>query len=290
MTPTPFDGLLARQRDVSSGRFPHAPMAPTSPISKRPATARVRPVPAVSRALAILRFLARQTEPSTLKTISQELEMVTSTCLHILRALVEEQMVQVDASTKRYTLGVGVLSLARSVAENNPFHTLAQPVLDKIAEDWNVTTIGVKVAGIEDLVVLALARSRSPFSFYVEVGSRFPALTSATGRLVAAHSALSPAELLKQFRQLRWDNPPDFAQWQKEVQAAGRQGFAIDHGHYMSGITVIAAPVTTAQARMTHALVAVGVTDQLTKGTTQALAKALLEEARTLSQTLGGRP
>lgn len=265
-------------------------MASTAPTSKRPAAVRVRPVPAVSRALAILRFLARQTEPATLKTISQELEMVTSTCLHILRALVEEQMVQVDAATKRYTLGVGVLSLARSVAENNPFHTLAQPVLDRIAEDWNVTTIGVKVAGIEDLVVLALARSRSPFSFYVEVGSRFPALTSATGRLVAAYAALSDAELLKQFRPLRWDNPPEFAQWRKEVVAAGRQGFSIDQGNYMSGITVIAVPVLAAQARMTHALVAVGVSDQLTKGTTQALAKALLEEARALSQTLGGRP
>ncbi|RCW63631.1 IclR family transcriptional regulator [Pseudorhodoferax soli] len=266
------------------------PSPSTSTTSQRSKTPRVRPVPAVSRALAILRFLAQQTEPSTLKTISQELEMVTSTCLHILRALVEEQMVQVDASTKRYTLGVGVLSLARSVAENNPFHTLAQPVLDKIAEDWNVTTIGVKVAGIEDLVVLALARSRSPFSFYVEVGSRFPALTSATGRLVAAHSALSDADLLKQFKQLRWDNAPEFAQWQKEVNAASRQGFSIDQGNYMSGITVIAVPVLTTQARMTHALVAVGVTGQLTKGITQALAKALLEESRTLSLTLGGRP
>lgn len=265
-------------------------MAATLPPSKRSATPRVRPVPAVSRALAILRFLAQQSEPSTLKTISQELEMVTSTCLHILRALVDEQMVQVDAATKRYTLGVGVLSLARSVSENNPFHTLAQPVLDRIADDWNVTTIGVKVTGIDDLVVLALARSRSPFSFYVEVGSRFAAFTSATGRLVAAHAALSDAELALHFKLLRWDNPPDFAQWCKEVKAASRQGFSVDQGHYMSGITVIAVPVAAAQARMTHALVAVGVTDQLTRGTTQALAKVLREEARSLSLSLGGRP
>lgn len=290
MTSTLFDGLVVKQRDVSSGRSRHAAMPSHFTTPPRSPTPRVRPVPAVSRALAILRFLARQTEPATLKTISQELDMVTSTCLHILRALVEEQMVHVDAATKRYTLGVGVLSLARSVAEHNPFHTLAQPVLDRIAEDWNVTTIGVKVAGIDDLVVLALARSRSPFSFYVEVGSRFPALTSATGRLVAAHAALSEADLLKQFKQLRWDNPPDFAQWHKEVAAARRQGFSIDHGNYMSGITVIAVPVFAAQARMTHALVAVGVTDRLTKGITQALAKALLEESRALSLTLGGRP
>ncbi len=197
-------------------------------------------------------------------------------------------MVQVDPGTKRYALGVGVLSLARSVAEKNPFHALAQPVLDRIADEWNVTTIGVKVTGVEDLVVLAVARSRSPFSFYVDVGSRFPAFTSATGRLVAAQAQLSDAELKKHFRSLRWDSPPEFAQWQKEVGASMRQGYALDQGNYMSGITVLAVPVLATPSRMTHALVAVGVTDQLPKGTTQALAKALVEEAQSLSSMMGG--
>ena len=92
-------------------------------------------------------------------------------------------MVKVDPGTKRYSLDVGVLALAHSVVQNNPFTTLVQPVLDRLSESWNVTTIGIKVTGVEDLVVLALARSRAPFRLYVEVGSRFPALTSATGRL-----------------------------------------------------------------------------------------------------------
>ena len=244
---------------------------------------RVRPVPAVSRALAILRLLAAQPEPIALKAIADELDMVTSTCLHILRVLVEERMVKIEAGTKRYSLDVGVLALAHSVVENNPFSERLQNALDRLSEKWDVTTIGVKVSGVEDLVVLALARSRGPFRLYVEVGGRFPALTSATGRLVAAYAELSDAELGRRFKQLYWDNAPDFETWKKEVRGAQKKGFAIDRGNYMGGITVIAVPVLDSQKLLSHALVAIGVSDQLTKERTQDLTADLLREAQSLS-------
>lgn len=219
----------------------------------------------------------------TLKAISDELEMVTSTCLHILRVLVEERMVKIEAGTKRYALDVGVLALAHSVVENNPFSERLQDALDRLSEKWDVTTIGVKVSGVEDLVVLALARSRGPFRLYVEVGGRFPALTSATGRLVAAFAELSDADLGRHFKQLNWDNAPEFETWKKEIRAVAKKGFAIDRGNYMGGITVIAVPVLDSQKRLAHALVAIGVSDQLTKERTQSLTADLMLEARALS-------
>ena len=257
-----------------------APAQTTTRDAKGP---RVRPVPAVSRALAILRLLAAHPEAVTLKAISDELGMVTSTCLHILRVLVDERMVKMEPGTKRYSLDVGVLALAHSVVENNPFSVRLQDALDRLSEKWDVTTIGVKVSGVEDLVVLALARSRGPFRLYVEVGGRFPALTSATGRLVAAYAELSDAELGRRFKQLSWDNAPDFENWKKEVRGVQRKGFAIDRGNYMGGITVLAVPVLDSHKRLAHALVAIGLSDQLTKERVQALTADLLQEAQALS-------
>lgn len=255
--------------------------APATPPAKGP---RVRPVPAVSRALAILRLLAANAEPMTLKTISEELDLVTSTCLHILRVLVEEGMVKVEAGTKRYSLDVGVLSLARSVVENNPFPARVQSALDRIAEQWNVTTIGMKVSGLDDLVVLALARSRGPFRLYVEVGSRVPALTSATGRIVAHYAGLTDSELARRFKSLHWENPPSFETWLKEVKSVERKGFAIDRGNYINGISVLAVPILDAQRRVTHAIAALGVADTLTASTVQALATDMQAEAAGLTQ------
>lgn len=250
---------------------------------------RVRPVPAVTRSIAILRLLGRGGEPMTLKAISQELGMVTSTCLHILRVLVEEGLVKVDTGTKRYSLGVGMLTLARSVIESSPFPALAQPVLDKIASAANVTAIGVEVAGSDHMVVLALSRSTAPFRLHVDVGSRFPALISATGRLVAAFSDFSEKELERRFKGLRWDQAPEFAAWKADVDAVRRQGYSLDRNNYINGVVVIAVPVFDSHQRMTHALVAAGLAEQLDAARVEALARDLQAEAHGLSQLLATR-
>lgn len=254
-----------------------------------PAGPRVRPVPAVTRALAILRLLGKSESALTLKTISQELGMVTSTCLHILRVLVEEGLVKVDVETKRYGLGLGMLALARSVIESSPFPVLVQPALDRLSSAWNITAIGVEVTGTDHMVVLALSRSNAPFSLHVDVGSRFPALISATGRLVAAFTELSDAEIDRRFQALRWDQPPDIEAWKKDVEAVRRKGFSIDRGNYISGVSVIAVPVFDARGRMTHSLVAAGMADLLSGSKGTALAKDLQAEAQSLSQLLAAR-
>lgn len=250
---------------------------------------RLRPVPAVSRAIAILRLLGRSPAAMTQKAIAQELGMVTSTCLHILRVLVDEGLVKVDPGSKRYGLGVGMLALARSVIESNPFPTLVQPVLDRLSSAWNITAIGVEVIGIDHMVVLALSRSRAPFRLHVDVGSRFPALLSATGRLVAGFTEVSKTEVERRFMSLRWEKPPDLEAWRQEVEAVRRKGFSIDRGNYISGVTVIAVPVFDAKGGMTHSLVAAGLADQLGGSKSLALTKDLKAEAQTLSQLLAAR-
>jgi len=253
----------------------------------RPAK-RVRPVPAVSRSIAILRLLGRSPQPMGVKAIAQTLGMVTSTCLHILRVLVNEELVKVDA-TKRYNLGVGMLSLARSVIAGNSFLAAVQPVLDRLSRQWNVTAIGVEVVGLDHMVVLALSHSEVPFRLHVDVGSRFPALISATGRLVAAHSSQPWREVEQRFRSLRWQAPPSLAVWRAELQQVRKKGYSIDRGNYISGVLVLAVPVFNADGEMTHTLVVAGVADQLDKARCVEIANDMQVEAAKLSALLFGK-
>src|SRR5690554_4672475 len=121
---------------------------------------RIRPVPAVTRAVAILRLLARARQPMNVKSISDELQLVPSTCLHILRALVAERLLSFEPASKRYKLGAGILALARGVIENDTFAQAAQPMLDEIARKWKVTAIGVEVLDLDHIIVTALANSQ----------------------------------------------------------------------------------------------------------------------------------
>src|SRR5690606_16749587 len=152
----------------------------------RAAGPRVREVPAVSRAIAILRLLGKADEPMNLKAIAQALSLVPSTALHILRVLIAEGLVKIDPEGKRYSLDTGMLVLARSVIERSGFASLAQPVLDRLAQTWEMTAMGVEIRGDEHMVVTAISRSPIPFALHTDVGSQFPVLVSATGRLFAA--------------------------------------------------------------------------------------------------------
>src|SRR5690606_32182370 len=135
----------------------------TTPASK-PAQ-RIRPVPAVTRAIAILRLLGKTKEAMNVKSISDELGLVPSTCLHILRALTAEKLLAFDSASKRYRLGTGMLVLARSVMDTNSFAQVVQPTLDLVSEKWGVTAIGVEV-DLHHMVVTALSRSKLPFRLH----------------------------------------------------------------------------------------------------------------------------
>ncbi|RYH31038.1 MAG: winged helix-turn-helix transcriptional regulator, partial [Alcaligenaceae bacterium] len=161
--------------------------ASTPAANKPERIVRVRPVPAVTRSIAILRLLGEQKQPLTLKSVAQALGLVPSTCLHILRVLVSEDLVTVDLDTKRYALGSGMISLARSVLEGGGFTQLVQPVLDRLAAQFGVTAMGVEITSRPTVMVLAISQSNQPFRVHTDVGSQFDTLVSATGRLIAAH-------------------------------------------------------------------------------------------------------
>src|SRR3954462_1518050 len=186
----------------------------------------VRAVPAVSRAIAILRLLGRTRAPMGVKAIAQALDIVPSTALHILRVLVLEELVKVDAN-KQYVLGMGTLALARASLESDDFPSRAQPHLDDLSRRYAVTAIGIELPNLQHMIVVALSRTQAPVRLHVDVGSRFPTLISATGRCVAAFGDHPPAELEERFRALRWDNAPSWTAWRKEVETVRRQGYSI---------------------------------------------------------------
>jgi DNA-binding IclR family transcriptional regulator len=244
--------------------------------------------PAIARAAAILRLLGKSDTPLGVNAIARELALVPSTCLYVLRALTEEELVAFNPDTKRYSLDAGVLTLARGWLRRDQFADLAQPVLDRIASEHNATAIGVQIVGIDHIIAVAVSRGGGNFQLSTQVGSRFPALISATGRCIAAFGDYPDAQLEAKFNTLRWDDPPSFDTWQAEVAQTRVQGYAVDDGNYISGVTVLAAPVWKTSGAPSHALVALGIGSALKRSGFDALQATLLHAANALSQHLGG--
>jgi DNA-binding IclR family transcriptional regulator len=245
--------------------------------------------PAIARAAAILRLLGRSDAALGLQPIARELGLVPSTCLYVLRALVAEELVSFDSDTKRYALEAGVLTLARDWLRRDRFADLAQPALDRIGRRFEATVLGVQIVGLDHIIVVAAAEEAGgSVRLSAGVGSRFPALISATGRCIAAFGGYRESDIEARFARLRWDDAPTWDMWREQVQATHAQGYAVDDGHYIAGVTVVAAPVWKAVGRPSHALVALGLGGALRRSGTGELGKALVVAARGLTGQLGG--
>ena len=125
------------------------------PVPHKPAPARA---PAVTRAIGILKVLGESSHPLGVNAIARAIGVVPSSCLHILRALVEEGMVHVDVRTKQYSLGLGLLMLARDMTGRSQFARAVQPELERIAREFPVTATAVEMDARERLVVVAPTR------------------------------------------------------------------------------------------------------------------------------------
>lgn len=242
---------------------------PENPKSTR------RAVPAVTKAIAIIRYFGRTSEPTGVNSIARELGMVPSTCLHILRVLQDEGLVEFDANSKRYSVGVGILPLARAAIQRNPFSALAQSKLAKLSDKFGVTAIATQLTKPAQMVVVALAHSQQPFRLQVDLGSRFPLHISATGRLFAAFSGEDPSTLRENFDRLVWEHPPTFDEWYEQVEQCRMNGFGVDQGNYISGVTVVAVPLFRSNGQMDRSLVAIGISEGLQSGKIKTLAKNL---------------
>lgn len=237
---------------------------------------RRREVPAVTRAVAILRALGRAEAPVGVNPLARELGLVPSTALHILRVLTDEGLVAFDPSTKRYSIDVGILAIARSAIQKNAFATLIQAPLDALSERFGATAIATQLTDSRQMVVVALSQVQLPFRLHVDLGSRFPALISATGRCFAAFSGMGEEAMRAGFDALKWDNPPGWERWRDEVERTRAAGWALDRGDYIAGVAVIAVPFFDAGGRMVRSMVAIGISERMDAVGNETVAAELL--------------
>ena len=243
-----------------------------------------KPVVAVQRAVRILRFLGAAQRPAGVNEVARALGIVPSTCLHILKTLDHDGLVSEDKAAKKYQLGPTLLRFARDMVGSNDFVRNVQTALDRIAQAHQVTTVAVWREGTDRIIVVAKAHAPTNFSIHVNIGSRFPALTSAIGHCFAATGDMDPAYLRQPFEELNWQNTPDFTTWLDDVAYARENGYAIDAGHHIGGVTVVAAPVREAIAGTNRAIAGLGLSEQLKGGALASLAADLKQSADTLSE------
>lgn len=248
-----------------------------------------RRVPAVTRAIAILRYLAKHKDPIGVVPLARAVNLIPSTCLHIVRILSDEGLVTFNPQTKHYTLGPGVLSLASAFSLRNPFVQVVRHRLEELSRSHGIAFAAVEESGADHYIVVAIGDVHSGLSVRLSVGTRFPALVSSTGRCLAAfgNHQLSDTELKQRFKKLRWDSPPDYDDWRDDIDRTKLRGYAIDDGNYIGGVIIIAVPVFNDSGFMLGCIVSVGLREQIAGDRLEKLIGDMRNTARDVSRELG---
>ncbi len=83
-------------------------------------------VPAASRTLRVLRFLASQPDPVPLDRIMRACDLPRSTAYHLVNTMIDEGFVVHLADDRRYGLGVAAFEVGTGYARQEPLGRIAR--------------------------------------------------------------------------------------------------------------------------------------------------------------------
>ncbi len=149
-------------------------------------------VPAATRTLRVLRFLASQPDPVPLDRIMRACDLPRSTAYHLLNTMVDEGFVVHLAEEKRYGLGVAAFEVGSGYSRQEPLQRIARRLLAGLVD---ATRQSAHLAVLHGRDVLYVVEERAPGRppLVSDVGVRLPAHLTASGRAILA--ALPPAQV-----------------------------------------------------------------------------------------------
>ena len=91
-------------------------------------------VPAATRALRVLRYLASQPDPVALDAIARACELPRSSAYHLVTAMVAEGFVVHLADEHHYGLGVAAFEVGSGYARQGPLQRIARRPLAELVD------------------------------------------------------------------------------------------------------------------------------------------------------------
>ena len=247
-------------------------------------------VPAATRALRLLRFLAAQNGPVPAGTLAQALDLPRSSVYQLLQALAAEGFVVHLPEEQRWGLGVATFEIGSAYLRHGPLERLARPLLTRLAEERRATAhLGVLHG--TDTLYLVKEQPRNLASLVTNVGVRLPAHLTASGRAMLAQlpraqvRALFPGQ--ESFVTRTGRGPTSRGELRITLDEERRRGWSTEQGEITPGYASVAAAVFD---HATHPVAAVSLTVPVARDTELwTLAQRVNAAAAEVTGRLGGR-
>lgn len=271
-----------RARIVDTGKL-QALTGQDRPVRRARGDHKGKVVGASLNTVAILCYLSSRTQPVTLTQISRDLDLNSSSCLSILHTLSRVDFVSIDEDLKRYSLGLGVLQLASSSSALRRDVGAVRPLFERVATRHDVTVALWRQVSRDHRILILVATAPGKTRIHLGLGQRPPLLSGSGGRVIAAFSDMSEAELRAQFKKVRWDRPVPFRKYMEEVRETRKRGWSVDIGTNLEGVAAVGVPIFDAQGDLLMVCTALMFANQYSDQFGRELAEDLLALSRNIT-------
>ncbi len=249
----------------------------------------LRLVPAVERAVRVLRALSAHDGARRLSDLSRLLGLSKSTLSELLSTLEHYGFVQRDGDSRAYRLGYALLELGNAVLQRLDLRQLAHPYLVHLRDATGETAV-LHVPIGQGALIVDRAESDHQLKVVAPLGYRLPPFAGSVAKVFMARLPDQEFMDLLEGRFLPAFTPnsvTDPERYRRELVRVRRRGYTIDDEEYLPGVRAVSAPILDGRGRTVATVTIVGFSARFTNKRIQQATTAVREAAESISRRLG---
>ncbi|MBM3862029.1 MAG: helix-turn-helix domain-containing protein, partial [Verrucomicrobia bacterium] len=219
-------------------------------------------IPAVIKAMELVRVLAEEAGETTTKALAIRLGIPRTTCYRILRSLTAKDWVRPLAGG-RHELSLGLLPVLNPLRQVEALANAVEPVLETLALQTQLTA---KVSVRQGDYAVTIARCESPqeTSVAVRIGASFHLAFGSSGAVLLSElKADEVAAILERAPEECWEHQGRDAV-ARRLRELRVKGWCSDLGTFRASCHAVSAPVRGAQGKVAAAMTVIGFPHEVT--------------------------
>lgn len=247
-------------------------------------------VPSLTRGMAVMELLAKNTEGLGLVEIAGALAIPNNAVFRIASALVEMGYLHRDDRNRKFRLGSKLLSLGlATVHEKNIVersNDLMRQFRDEVKE---MVALGSILKEYAEGVVLSEFECSYFFGYRLQPGHRWPLYCTGPGKAMLAflpeseYRAMQGGMKMKRYTR---NTITDGKSLDKEMESIRKLGYAVDREEMLGGCHCVSAPVLDSCKYPVAAIWASGPSDRMTAAKFPEIGKIVIHYAELISRRL----
>jgi len=250
-----------------------------------------QPIPgtrAVRRVLSLLKAFSEERAGLSLTELSHRVDLSKATTHRMLSVLEQEGFLTRSEETGEFRLGPEIIVLGARALQDVDLRRVARSELRLLSETSGDDASLESLVG-DEVLILDEVKGQNLLGLTTEVGTRWPAHATATGKVLLAGAEDPMSEPEGGLAAATAQTITDWTRWTETLAEVRERGYATNVEELVYGYSSVAAPVRDMEGRVVAAISVGGSTHRVTRDRIPELADLVMEAAARVSDRLGHR-